>query len=48
MYEAALIVAGFYVVIALVIWIFRIPVFVNPLISRLSNLFLEEGTDETK
>jgi hypothetical protein len=48
MYEAALMVAGFYVVIALVIWIFRIPVFVNPLISRLSNLFLEEGTDETK
>lgn len=48
MYVGALIVVGFYVVAFVVVYVFRDKLFVNPLITKLTNLTHEEVSDEEK
>jgi|GEM_PF-889154 len=46
MYVGALIVVAFYLVAAVIVYIFREQLFINPLITRLTNVTHEEGSDE--
>ncbi|MFH1159539.1 MAG: hypothetical protein V1733_01145 [bacterium] len=46
MYEAALMVSGFFLLVSIATYLLRYQLFINPLVSRLSNLILEEETDE--
>ncbi|MBL7113707.1 MAG: phage holin family protein [Bacteroidales bacterium] len=46
MYVGALIVVGFYLAAAVVVYIFRDQIFINPLITRLTTFTQEEESDE--
>lgn len=46
MYVGALIVTGFYLVISVIVYIFRDKIFVNPLVTRLTTSMHEEENDE--
>ncbi|HTX88108.1 MAG TPA: phage holin family protein [Bacteroidales bacterium] len=43
----ALIVAGFYILLGILVWLLRRPLFVNPVVSQISKILLEED-HETK
>ena len=42
----ALIVAGFDILVGILVFIFRDPLFINPLVSKMSNIILEDDDDE--
>ncbi len=42
MWEGALIVAGIYLLIGLIILVFRVPIIMNPLIRQISKVLMEE------
>ena len=46
LYVGALIVAGFYLVVAVLVFLMRHRLFVDPLVSKISQILLEEGEDE--
>jgi len=45
-YIGALIVVGFYVLAGVLVYLLRYPLFINPLISKMSNVILEDQKDE--
>jgi len=45
-YVGALIVVGFYVVVGILVYLLRYPLFINPLVSKMSNIILEDQDDE--
>ncbi|MBN1198210.1 MAG: phage holin family protein [Bacteroidales bacterium] len=48
MYVGSLIVVAFYLVAAALVFIFRDRLFINPLITKLTDVTHEEGSDEEK
>ena len=44
-YVGALIVAGFYLVVGVLIYLLRYPLLINPLVSSMSNTILEDQDD---
>jgi len=46
MYEAALMVSGFFLLMSVLVYLFRYQLFINPLVSRLSNMIVEDEADE--
>ena len=46
MYVGALIVTGFYLILSVLVFIYRDKLFVNPLITKLTSLMQEEDSDE--
>lgn len=46
MYVGSLIVVAFYLIAAAVVFFFRDQLFINPLITKLTNITHEEGSDE--
>lgn len=47
-WAAALIVAGAYILIGIIIYMLRKKLFINPLVERLSKILLEENNDHEK
>jgi len=45
-YVAALIVVGFYLVVGVLVYLLRYPLFINPLVSSISNTILEDPDNE--
>lgn len=45
-YVGAMIVVAFYLVASVIVYLFRYRIFVNPLISKLSGFFSEEGGND--
>ena len=45
-YVGALIVAGFYVVVGVLVYLLRYPLLINPMVSSISNTILENQDDE--
>lgn len=45
-WAGTLIMAGFYIVIGILVWIFRFRLFVNPVISRISKILFEKDDEE--
>jgi len=45
-YVGALIVAGFYTLVGILVYLLRYPLFINPLVSTMSNTILEDQKDE--
>jgi len=45
-YVGALIVAGFYTLVGILVYLLRYPLFINPLVSSMSNTLLEDHKDE--
>ncbi len=45
-YIGALIVVGFYVLAGVLVYLLRYPLFINPLISKMSNIIMEDQKDE--
>lgn len=46
LWAGALIVAGFDILVGVLIYAFRNPLFINPLVSKMSNIILEDDDDE--
>ncbi len=47
-YVGALIIAGFYIIIGMVIFLLRNKLFINPLVERLSKILMEETSEHEK
>ncbi len=45
-YTGALIVAGFYLLLGILVWILRKSLFINPVVSQISKILLEEDHED--
>lgn len=48
LYVGAIIVAGFYLIVGVIVFFLRNRLFVDPLVSKISQILLEEDDDEDK
>ncbi len=46
LYVGALIVAGFYLLVGVIVFLMRNKIFINPLVSKISNILLEEEDED--